>query len=284
MGTHQEAGTIQETRWWTKELRMARKEFQRLSSKSFRKQMMPEHPGHEEYQKARNGYTQMIKDMKEEHWETWLEEMDEENLWKAHKLVVKPSSDGGRARIPVLREEGREGVQEMRNNEEKSQAFHEIFFPPPRRENRSYDDMHYPEPVCAFRNITDKQIARAIDKLWPYKGVMGDDIANVVLKQTKGIITPYLGAIYRATYNLKIYPKHWKIYDTCITRKPGKTDYMALKAYRPMCLLRTIVKPLSMATAKLLSYWIEKLSGDAQLTPLLDVHKHEAFVQCLYQI
>jgi hypothetical protein len=87
---------------------------------------------------------------------------------------------------------------------------------------------------------------------------MEDDIANVVLKQTKNILTPYLGPICRATFTLKTYPKKWKVYDTCVTRKPGKADYTILKAYRPTCLLRTLGKPISMAVAEYLTYIIEK--------------------------
>jgi ribonuclease HI len=245
-------------RWWTKELTEIRKKFQKAGHKSHRRRMDPNDPIHEIYRQTRNQYTELIKKSKQDHWLQWLEEADSTNIWKVHKLVVEPSSDGGRTRIPVLKEEIGGRVHERITNEDKSQALHKTFFPPPPTQEADYGNEIYPDPVCQFRNITDEQIIRAIDKLKPYKGVMTDDIANVVLKRCKQLITPYLGPIYRATFTLKTYPEHWKIYDTCVTRKPGKPNYTVPKAYRPTCLLRTLGKPLSMATAEYLNYIIEK--------------------------
>jgi Reverse transcriptase (RNA-dependent DNA polymerase) len=60
-----------------------------------------------------------------------------------------------------------------------------------------------------------------------------------------------------ATFNLKTYPQEWKIYDTVVLRKPGRTDYTLTKSYRPVVLLKTIAKPLSIAVAEDLSYILE---------------------------
>ena len=87
---------------------------------------------------------------------------------------------------------------------------------------------------------------------------MEDDIANVALKQTSDILVPYLGPIYQATFSLQIYLEEWKKYGPVVVRKLGKPDYAKVKAHRPVVLLKTIAKPLSMAGAEDLSYILEK--------------------------
>jgi hypothetical protein len=111
--------------------------------------------------------------------------------------------------------------------------------------------------VCEFESITEVQIHHAIDKLKPYKAVMEGDIANIVLKETKDLVTPYLLPIYLATFELHTYPQTWKVYDSVVLRKPGRADYTVPKSYRPIVLLKTLAKPLSMAVAEDLSYIAE---------------------------
>ena len=144
--------------------------------------MDPSNPIHETYRQKRNVYTELIKKSKKDYWLQWIEEADSTNIWKVHKVVVEPSTDGGRTRVPVLKEEVGGRVHERVSNDDKSRALHKTFFPPPPTQVANYSNETYPEPVCRFVNITDDQIIRAIDKLKPYKGVMTDDIANVVLK------------------------------------------------------------------------------------------------------
>jgi ribonuclease HI len=242
-------------RWWTLELSQLRKQFQKLSHRSHRKRMEPEHPVHEEYRRTRNDYTQKIRDTKKEHWTQWLENATDDNIWQVHRLISNPSTDGGGTRIPSLK--SRAG-NELHDNEAKSHALHQSFFPlPPADQQREHDE-DFPDPIEPFQDITAEQIERAIDHLKPYKATMSSDIANVVLKQTKDILIPHLIPIYRATFTLKTYPKNWKIYDTIVLRKPGRTDYTAVKSYRPIVLLKTLAKPLSIAVAENLGYILEK--------------------------
>jgi hypothetical protein len=52
--------------------------------------------------------------------------------------------------------------------------------------------------------------------------------------------------------------KAWKIAKIVTIRKPGKADYTALKAFRPISLLQTISKGLEAVIAARLSYLTEK--------------------------
>jgi hypothetical protein len=246
-------------RWWTKELSQMRKRLKVASHLSHRKRMEPEHPVHENYRRVRNDYAQKIKDTKQEHWVQWLEDATEQSIWQVHKLISNPSTDGGGTRIPNLKDANGESVS---GNERKSTILHRTFFsPPPANQDADYgQDERYPDPIEPFQNVTEEQIARAIDHLKPYKATMPSDLANVVLKQCKTLLLPYLTPLYRATLALAIYPQHWKTYDTIVLRKTGRADYTLAKAYRPIVLLRTIAKPLSIAVTENLSYILEKHS------------------------
>jgi hypothetical protein len=147
---------------------------------------------------------------------------------------------------------------ETASNEEKSAELHKTFFPPPPQTSNVPEEAEYPPPICSFENITDEQVHRAIAKLKPYKAVQADDIANVVLKQASNLIVPFLGPIYRATFTLNTYPQDWKTYDSVVLRKPGRADYTVAKSYRPIVLLKTLGKPLSMAVTEDLTYITEK--------------------------
>lgn len=179
-------------------------------------------------------------------------------MWKAHKLVTEPSSDRGRTRIPTLVVEWDRVKKDLIANEKKSEALYRTFFPLLCAENIELDQSEYSDPVCPFKNITDEQIIYAINRLQSYKGIMPNDIANIILKKAKTIIMPYLGPIYWTTFTLKMYPPYQKIYDIYVTRKPGKTNYTIPKAYQPTCLLKTLEKLLSIAIAKYLNNIIER--------------------------
>ncbi|EJF56325.1 hypothetical protein DICSQDRAFT_24869, partial [Dichomitus squalens LYAD-421 SS1] len=71
-----------------------------------------------------------------------------------------------------------------------------------------------------------------------------DGIPNEVYTHCDVTLTPILGRLFRATFDLKYYPDAWKISDTVVLRKPGKTDYTTAKSYRPIALLDCMSKIL----------------------------------------
>ena len=50
------------------------------------------------------------------------------------------------------------------------------------------------------------------------------------------LLVPFLGLIFRATVSLKMYPEDWKLTKIPILKKPGKPDYAATGAWRPIVL------------------------------------------------
>ena len=107
-------------RWWTKELTDMKKSKERLARKSYRKIAVDEDPIHEEFRQVRNDYSLAIRRTKQGHWTEWLETLDDEGLWAANRLVSGPATDGGRSRIPMLKE--------ARTNTEKGQLYTRLSF------------------------------------------------------------------------------------------------------------------------------------------------------------
>jgi len=250
-------------RWWTQELRETRKKVARASRRSFAFREHP-HPAHEEYRKLRNKYTQMIKRTKLEYWETWLEEVEAGEVWKANTFVANPASDGGCTRVPGLVRQSTDGSEEIiRDNEGKSRLFHKAFFQKPPANIDTPQDYVYPPPRFAFKPIADSQIDRAIRRLSAFKAPGLSGISNAILVQCRELLVPHLGPIFRATFSLRTYPQQWKTFNTVVLRKPGKKDYSLPNAYRPIALHETLAKVLSSCVKDNLAYETERLG----LTP-----------------
>jgi len=94
---------------------------------------------------------------KKKHWEEWLEDVNVDNVWTAHKYAGGAPTDGGNTRIPTLKTQADSHPKELDNNEEKSKLLYETFFPPPPADPRADLPADYLEPVCEFAPITDNQ-------------------------------------------------------------------------------------------------------------------------------
>jgi hypothetical protein len=246
-------------RWWTPELTLARQLHRKLKLKSHKQRMTMDHLVHAEARAASQTYDRLISDAKSEHWMAFIADVTDGTAWKVHQVLKTPATDGGRTRLPTLDERIGENRHRACSNQEKADTLHRAFFPcahppPP----APAPDAAYPEPVEPFQEMTNKQVQRAIEHLDPWKAVMSGDVPNAMLKHTATILVPYLGELYRATFRLQRFPLRWKQYETIFLRKPDKPDYTLAKAYRPICLLKTIAKPLSIATTEYLSYLAER--------------------------
>ncbi|RPD60881.1 hypothetical protein L227DRAFT_485469, partial [Lentinus tigrinus ALCF2SS1-6] len=77
-----------------------------------------------------------------------------------------------------------------------------------------------------------------------FKAPGPDAIPNEVYKHCADTLTPVLGPLFRATFSLNYYPDRWRISDTVVLQKPGKSDYTVAKAWRPIALLNCMSKIL----------------------------------------
>ncbi|KAI0362916.1 hypothetical protein BV20DRAFT_1047801 [Pilatotrama ljubarskyi] len=73
--------------------------------------------------------------------------------------------------------------------------------------------------------------ATAIYTLCSFKAPGPDAVPNEVYKHCTDTLTPVLELLFRATFFLRYYPDQWRVLDTVVLQKPGKTDYTVAKVW-----------------------------------------------------
>ena len=248
-------------RWWNKDLEVARAKSKRLAERARKYARFPNHSSHREAKRARNEYNSLIYRSKQQHWDNWLENVSSNSLWDTHRFISAPASDGSKTRIPALKVKDSRGmIKEIYDNESKSKALHKVFFYAPPADYMVDLNYQYPEPRFDFEEVTNEQIERVATSLNPYKAPGLNGISNSVLTHCGDMLAPYLGPIFRATFNANYYPASWKRYKTVVLRKPGKSDYTVPNAYRPIALLDVFAKLLSACVKEIWEFHAERLN------------------------
>ena len=94
-------------------------------------------------------------------------------------------------------------------------------------------------------------------KLKLFKAPGPDGIPNAVLRNCIDMLAKRLYFIFRAIFELEVYPSEWRESITVVLRKPGKPSYEDPKAYRPIALLNTLGKLFSTIVTNEISYFCE---------------------------
>ena len=244
-------------RWFSKELNDMRREVGRAARLSHKLLFDPDHPAHRTYRQMRNHYGDRIRQAKKDHWDAWISDADMKSVWTVGKYIRAGSSDGSKSSIPPIRRPG--SAEATRQSEEKSKIFYETFFPAPPPAAARRVRGHYPEDAFEFANVSDAQIHDACRRLKEFKATGPDGIPNEVYKRCDDLLIPFLGPLFRATFDLKYYPDAWKESITVVLRKPGRPDYSVAKAYRPIALMSCMSKILSSCVTDVLEYQAERL-------------------------
>jgi hypothetical protein len=220
-------------RWWLLELTQIRSEVRQLGRQAYKRRNDPANPAHEAYRSKRNTYANAIEKSKREHWENFLEGIDQKTVWTAHRYASADTTDGGCTRVPTLKQVRADGsILTAETNTDKAAMLYSTFFPKPGNEGEAIPaHFQYPTPAFDYQPITDAQIRRAINKLNSFKAPGANGIPNIVWKQCANVLLPYIGPLFRSTFTLQIYPTQWKDSITKVLRKPGKADYTAPGAY-----------------------------------------------------
>ena len=245
-------------RWWTKELTQLRRVSDKLGRRSYNCKSLPKHSIHTEHKEVEKKYKKTMEYTKRQHWRDWLEKVDDPDIWAASKLISAPSSDGGKARIPILNVPTERGELAAKTNNKKSAALAKCFFPPKLSEAAEQMRLRYPKQCQGNVGITAKQISSQIGRLRPFKAPGPDGIPNVVLMKCADTLINRLCPIYTAIYESNLMYKPWKSFTTVVLRKPGKPQYDIPKAYRPIALLNTLWKVLVAVVATQLTHVAEK--------------------------
>ncbi|GCB24323.1 putative 115 kDa protein in type-1 retrotransposable element R1DM [Aspergillus awamori] len=127
------------------------------------------------------------------------------------------------------------GTTEVTDNREKAEAFLEAFFP-------EMADPEEEEPGLWQRNCPP----------------IRDGIPTLVRKHLWIYLKEFIKTIFTRLVDLGYYPNQWKQAWIVVLRNPGKSDYSAPGAYRPISLLNTLGKLLEAVMARRLLYWAEK--------------------------
>jgi Reverse transcriptase (RNA-dependent DNA polymerase) len=79
-----------------------------------------------------------------------------------------------------------------------------------------------------------------------------------VLKECVEVLIDHLFFIFRAVFELKVYHPKWLKSTMVVLRKPGKAAYDMAKYYRPIGLINTIPKVLTMLCSRHITYLAER--------------------------
>ena len=121
-----------------------------------------------------------IESTKKEHWEEWLLNALERDIWTANKYATDPPMDGGKTRIPLLNYPRHDGLTTLTSsNTEKTDALAGTFFPPP-PPSPTVPHSCYLEPADIFSYFTRAQIRKVAKKLPAFKAPGPDGIPNTV--------------------------------------------------------------------------------------------------------
>jgi ribonuclease HI len=250
--------TSKSKRWWTKELMQLRRQAEKLGRLSYQNKANPDHNIHAEHKEAVKRYDKTLQFTKKQHWRDWLEKAEDPDIWAASKLVSAALTDGGKARIPILKHKVGDQETMAGSNEEKSRALAKCFFPPKPCESAAQSNQRYPKQRKGRIAITAVQIRCQLGKLKPYKAPGPDGIPNIVLTKCADLLTDRLLFIYEAMFEKGLMYKPWKSFTTVVLRKPGKPRYDIPKAYRPIALINTMWKVLTAIVAEHLTHISEK--------------------------
>ncbi|KAJ6495738.1 hypothetical protein C8R47DRAFT_973780, partial [Mycena vitilis] len=210
----------------------------KLERRAYAERFVPDHPVHGEARAAEAAYVKAVIEAKAAHWVEWLESITDLDVWDVHQLASAEPSDGGAATIPTLerRHPGSNRVETAETNEKKTQWLQEEFFPPRMPVSSVPADAEYPPPAWAWKPVSDEIIRRAIGRMKPYKATLPDTPPNCVFQECANLLVPFLGPIYRSLDELEHFPDHWAALHILVLRKPGKGNYTAPGAHRPIAL------------------------------------------------
>ena len=231
--------------WWTKELTHLRKDMLKIWRRVCKDCNKPNTVAWERFREARQNFGHKLEKTKKNHWQDWLEKATDPDLWTAHKYITAPPGDCRKMRIPDLTFTDNEGQHHASSNKEKGRILAKTFFPNRPQENVVARLVEPPNPICKADPILRDQIKRALARLRPFKAPGPDGIHNVVLSKCTDPIESRLWYIYTVIIKKGWYYTPWKSFTTVVLHKPGKPEYDAPKAYRPIALLNTLGKVLT---------------------------------------
>ena len=146
--------------------------------------------------------------------------------------------------------------KELVENEDKSQAFLDAFFPnmdEPDEDSSSQAPLELPWPP-----FTELEIQLSLKAAKSSTAPGEDGLLTLVWKHLWKSLKELITGIFMASVKLGHHPRQWWEAKIVVLRKPGKLDYLIPGAYRLISLLNTLGKLLEAVMVCQLSYLAEK--------------------------
>ena len=118
--------------WWTLELSLFRRSYAKLSRIEYSaRDMLMWAEARAKSAAACNKYTSTLRHTKALHWKSWLENITEDDIWKAGWMAQSQISDSSMMHIPTLVDKAPDGtvLRKFTTDFEKQDIFIWSFFP-----------------------------------------------------------------------------------------------------------------------------------------------------------
>jgi hypothetical protein len=109
--------------------------------------------------------------------------------------------------------------------------------------------LNQPPLELPWQPITELEIQRSLRAAKGSTAPGEDGLPTLVWKHLWKFLKKIITGIFTVSINLGYYLKRWRSAKTVVLRKPGKSDYLIPRAYRPISLLNTLGKLLEAVIA-----------------------------------
>nr|OQO21204.1 hypothetical protein B0A51_14689 [Rachicladosporium sp. CCFEE 5018] len=239
-------------RWWTKNLTHLRRSYTycRNQARSRRRTGLCNSQLEKQAQEATKEYHDAIRKQQQTHWHELLD--NDANIWQAAKYLDTVHGSGS-SQIPSLH---RQDGSTTQDKAEQSTELLATFFPPlpPAMEDEGIRPQR--EPVDMPQR-TMEEVERCVFTAKPWKAAGDDGLPAMVWKQIWPVVRKRVLYLFQTSIETGQLPEQWRTAKIIPLKKPGKADYTAAKAWRPISLLCTLGKILEATIAERLSYAAE---------------------------
>ncbi|KAM4060887.1 reverse transcriptase (RNA-dependent DNA polymerase) [Hirsutella rhossiliensis] len=105
--------------------------------------------------------------------------------------------------------------------------------------------------------LTMEEIERKVMTAKPWKAPGDDGLPAMVWRQLWPVVRGRVVHLFRLSVEHGVLPKQWRMAKIIPLKKPGKDDYTAARAWRPISLLSTLGKILEAVMAERISFAVE---------------------------
>ena len=241
----QENNKVKKIPWWNEQLTRL-KRISKQAKENWREERSEENRALKN--EAKHGYKKAIQKARNEHWKTFCENMENISLVARMHKVMK---NGKMTKIGTLK---KADGQFTANESETLRELFDCLLPPSvalgnqsdlsLRNNVNIND------AKLIEIINHETVCAAVNGFDPYKSPGFDGIYPIMLQKGIQLLSPHLIKIYKISLKTGKLADCWLQVKTVFIPKPGKSNYINAKSYRPISLMSFVMK-----TLERLVYW-----------------------------